>query len=432
VSSPGLDDQMHYPEVSGVSVAASSRDDSGIAMVLVVGVSVILFLLATTILVVASYLTMMTRAQEVRLKAVHVADAGLNAYLYELRRDPLYWVDHPVLGPTVQDDGSWVVTATAPTTTDALILRAEGSSGSSPASVTVVATVRFPTFADYMFLSGTDINIGLGAVITGKVRSNGNVDNDGEIMGATYAVGRITGSGTFGTALPLGSQTMFPGDAEIDFGQVSRDTQAMREAAVAAGSYLDASGSLGYRITITGTTYTAQKVIAVMSNRYLSLDGTVITRTIPPVGVIYVLGDAWVSGTYSTPVTVCGSNDIYVPDNYRPADMNSRVTAGLIAGRSIIVPTYYDSVPDSMTLTAALLAETGQVYGDLSMDHLHSHMTINGSIAYSTYSWFVLSDLSRGWRTRTYAYDRRLDLYPPPRFPIVHEGSLKVNTWMEN
>ena len=432
MSSPGLDDQMDYPQASGASVAASLRDDSGIAMVLVVGVSVILFLLATTILVVSSYLTMMTRAQEVRLKAVHVADAGLNAYLYELRRDPLYYVDHPVLGPTVQDDGSWIVTATAPTTVDALTLRAEGSLGSSPASVTVVATVRFPTFADYMFLSGTDINIGLGAVITGKVRSNGNIDNAGEITGATYAVGTITGSGRFGTELPLGSQTRFPGDVEIDFGQVSTDTEAMREAAVSAGSYLDASGSLGYRITITGTTYTAQKVTGGMDDGNLHLDPTVLTRTIPPVGVIYVLGDAWVSGTYSTPVTVCGSNDIYVPNNYVPADMNSRVTAGLVARRNIIVPTFYTSVPTSMTLTAALLAQTGTVYGDLSTPTLKDHMTINGSNAYSTYGYFVRSDLSRGWSTRTYTYDRRLDLYPPPRFPIVHEGSLKVNTWMEN
>jgi hypothetical protein len=404
-------------------------------MVLVVGVSVILFLLATTILVVSSYLTMMTQAQEVRLKAVHVADAGLNAYLYELRRDPLYYVDHPVLGPTVQEDGSWIVTATAPTTVDALTLRAEGRLGSSPASVTVVATVRFPTFADYMFLSGTDINIGAGALITGKVRSNGNIDNDGEITGAAYAVGTITGSGRFGTALPLGSQTRYPGDAEIDFGQVSTDTEAMREAAVAAGSYLDASGSSGYRITFSGTTYTAQKVTGGMNDGNLHLDPTVITRTIPPVGVLYVLGDAWVSGSYSTPVTVCGSNDIYVPDNYGPADIGSRVTGGLVARRNIIVPTFYASVPTSMTLTAALLAQTGTVFGDLSTSTLKNHMTINGSNAYSTYGYFVQMSGStpiRGWRTRDYKYDPRLDLYPPPRFPIIHEGSLKVNTWMEN
>ena len=136
--SQGSDDRWHHTQPS-VAGGTSRRDDAGVAMILVVGVTVILFLLTTTLLVVSGYLTTATQAEESRLKSVHIADAGLNAYLYELRRDPLYYVGHPVLGPTDQDDGRWIVRATAPDphSQTPLTLRAEGRLvGSSVSSVT--------------------------------------------------------------------------------------------------------------------------------------------------------------------------------------------------------------------------------------------------------------------------------------------------------
>lgn len=419
------------------ALSAMLRDESGIAMILVMGVMVLLFLLATMLLVTSSYMTSAVRNQEARTKSVHIADAGLNAYLYELRRDPTYFATHPTLGPTDQDDGRWVVAVTAPTTSTPLTLRAVGSLRSRPTSVTVVATVRFPTFADFMFLSDADINVGPDARIVGKVRSNGTVNNNGEITGATYARNTITGSGLFGTALPGGSVTKYPNSPRVDFAQVTADTDLIRAAAQGAGSYYGASGALGYRVTFNGTLYSVEKVTGGTNTGNLVTSpvagGTNVP--IPPVGVIYLLDDVWVRGTYSAPVTVCGSRDIYVPENLRPTSMNSKATAGLVAQRNIVVPTWYPSVPNDMTLTAALLAQTGTVYGDLSQHVLKDRITITGSSSYFTYGYFAQvsgSTVIRGWRQRVYTYDQRLDDYPPPRYPVLHDGSLKVDTWMED
>jgi len=43
-----------------------------------------------------------------------------------------------------------------------------------------------------------------------------------------------------------------------------------------------------------------------------------------------------------------------------------------------------------------------------------------------------MSDSSHGFSQRTYTYDQRLDIYAPPRYPVVHDGSLKVATWVEH
>jgi type II secretory pathway pseudopilin PulG len=30
------------------------------------------------------------------------------------------------------------------------------------------------------------------------------------------------------------------------------------------------------------------------------------------------------------------------------------------------------------------------------------------------------------------AYDQRLDDFPPPKYPVIQDGTLKVNTWVED
>jgi hypothetical protein len=418
------------------------RDDSGIAMIIVVGVVTVLFLLTTMLVVVSNYMLTSGRQQEIRVKTVHVADAGLNAYLYELRRDSLYYQTNPTLGPVVQDDGVWVVTAMPPTSTSPLTLRAEGRLNSQATSKTVVATVRFPTFADYMFLSNADINIGADAYIVGKVRSNGNVNNAGEITGSTYAKGTITGAGQFGTALPSGSTVKFPGQVTVDFSQVTADTNVILAAATASGTYYAAPGTgyVGYKVTVTGTTYTCEKVKSVTTN------GTMVTeaivgqtgKAIPASGVLYFAGtttDVYVQGTYDKPITICSMRDIYIINDYKPVNALSANTAGLIAKRNNIVPTGYTSVPQDMILTAALLSQEGSTYGDLSTTVIKNSIVITGSNSYFTYGYFAQysgSTVTRGFANRTYAYDQRLDLYAPPRYPVVHDGSLKVNTWIED
>jgi hypothetical protein len=412
-------------------------------MLVVIGVVVVLFLLATMLVFVTTYMLRAGTMQEVRTKSMHMADAGLNAYLYELRRDATYYATNPVLGPVVQEDGKWIVRATAPTLTTPLTLRADGRVAGDPATHTVMATVRFPTFADYMFLSNADINIGAGAVIRGKVRSNGNIANAGTITHQTYARYTISGAGSFGTSLsPPGVNAKFPNSTVVDFTQVTADTAVIKAAAQAVGTYYASSAAYGYRVTVSGNNYAIQKLTAAPT----STGGMTLTPTtptwvpIPTVGVLYFAGtgandNIYVSGMYSKPITIVCERNIYVVADYVPDSMTGQNTGGLIANLNIIVPIRYDSVPTDMRVVSALLAQTGTVYGEQTSGVIKNSITILGSSSYYTYGYFVTmsgTTVVAGFRTRNYNYDQRLDIYAPPRYPVVHDGSLKVNTWIED
>jgi hypothetical protein len=427
---------------------ARARGESGVAMLIVIGVVVVLFLLTTMLVFLTTYMLRSGSAQEVRTKSMHVADAGLNAYLYELRRDATFYVTNPVLGPVVQEDGTWIIRATPPGGGLPLTLRAEGRVAGDPATHTVMATVRFPTFADYMFLSNVQINIGSGATIRGKVRSNLGIDNAGTITHQSYANGTITGTGSFGTSLsPPGVDAKFPGSTKVSFTDVTADTELIKTAAKVVNTYYDSLGTgyKGYRITVNGATYTVEKIKGLNTTTGTMTLEPVVGGTnvaIPEVGVVYFGAtglvsanneNVYVSGTYSKPITIVSERDIYVVDDYVPDSLSGANTAGLIAIGSVIVPIHYQSVPQDMYITAAMLAQTGAVYGVQTDGVIKNSITIMGSNSYFAYSYFVTSSGSTviaGFRTRNYNYDQRLDIYAPPRFPVMHMDALKINTWI--
>lgn len=403
------------------------RADDGVALPLVVAITMVLFILAMMLLTIVANSTVQSVKRESDTKAVHMADAGLNAYLYELRRNPNYYLSNPVLGPTSLADGSWVVTATPPAGSQPLTLRATGSIASMESTKTVLATVRFPTYADYMFLADSDINIGSGATIDGKVRSNGNVTNAGRVTGITEAVRSISGAGVFGGGKKAGV-------SRVDFAQVTADLADIRQAATAASVYFPASGRLGYRAQISGNRVTVSRVTSVSANGTLTLQAVGI-YTIPACGVMYFDDTVWVSGTYSAKLTIASSMDIFIPENVEPQNMNSSATLGLIAAQNVIVPTWYTSVGNSFRLVAACIAQNGTVYGDLHDGVTKTKIDIVGSLAYRTTGYFASSvgnTVVSGFRTRVYDYDERLDIEPPPMFPQIKDGTLKIATWNED
>jgi hypothetical protein len=388
----------------------------------------VLFLLATALLTLATGLVSGARSQTAATKATHMADAGLNAYLYELRRNPTFYVDQPTLIGTL-GDGRWSVTATPPSRPgDPLVLRATGAIPSMATTNTIIAEVRFPTYAEYMFLSDADINIGADAVIYGKIRTNGDITNKGRVTGRAYAAGTITvsGSGVFED----GFEERQP---VVDFSQVTVDMQAMKQVAQQSGTYFSGSGAYGFYARISGSQVIVSKVTGGTTSGNLTKTQVALI-TVPASGVLYFNEDVWVSGTYSTKVTIAGARDIYIDDDLGPQNMNSPHTCGLIAQRNVIVPSWYPNVPNNMTVTAALLAQTGSIYGDYHTGVTKNKITINGSMAYSDYGYFALysgSTVVAGFKNRSYNYDQRLEVEPPPMYPRLRDGSLKVTTWFE-
>ncbi len=403
------------------------EDDSGTAFIIVVTITSILFVMATTLMTTALYQTQMSDLRTGQLRATHVADAGINAYLYQLKSQPGYYTTDPSTGwVSIGTGESYSVVAQPPTATQPLTLYSTGSS--SDGTVTIAASVRFPTFADYMFLSNSDLVFAQNALVNGQVRSNGNITNSGHITGPVTAGGAVTGSGQF----DQGFQQHQPA---VDFNQVLVDMDTIRQSAQGNGVYFPASGAYGYRVTLDHSTAVIEKVTGGTTSGNLTTS-YVEAITIPDSGALYFSDEVWVQGNYGKPVTIVSDGDIYVPANLVPTDPDSTVTCGLIAHGNIIVPSWYASVPQDMSLTAAMLAQSGRVYADMKTGVFRNSITITGSLTYYDANGGFVSMSGNtpvaGFLSRTYTYDQRLDGFPPPKYPIIQDGSLKVETWVEN
>jgi len=405
---------------------SGKADDSGLAMAIVVGITAVLFVLCTMLLGLVVYQSTSSGREVARAKALHIADAGVNAYLYELRYDPDFYVTTPTLTARTEE-GSWTVVASPPSATQPfLTLRSVGGLDGQESSRAVVATVRFPTFADYMFLEDCDIGIGSGATVNGKVHSNHDIQNSGTITGLATAYGtfrNLSGGRTLQGYLSTPAQVSL-----IKFEDVSATMDNIKAVAQGMGAraYAPAapSGKQGYEIVVSRNTYTRRTVRGFTTSGYL-IDSDAVTYTLPNAGVMYFDDDVWIRGDFGLSCTVVSSGSIYVVGNVRPYDTDSNTTIGLVGSNNVSVPGQYTVVPTDMVIQAALLAKSGSVTSTYGSSRKHS-LTINGSLADKQVGAF-----SGAFTTRTYTYDVRLDLYPPPMYPRVRTDALKVQSWVE-
>lgn len=412
--------------VDKVRSRPATPPDEGVVLAVVVGITSVLFLVATMLLQLVLYQTAFAGVDVARTQALHIADAGVNAYLYELRWDPDYYVTTPTLTAATAE-GTWTVVASPPSSQQPyLTLRSVGALASGAATRTVAATVRFPTFADYMFLEDCDIGIGSGATVVGKVHSNHNITNAGRITGLASAYGRFsnTGAGVTEKGFLSGPSQA----AEIPFTQLKTNMDAMKSVGQSAGargySAPAASGKQGYEVVLSGTSYTRRTVSGFSSSGY-SVSSDPVTFSIPNSGIMYFDDDIWLKGSYGLNITIVSSGNIYVVGNVAPVDPLSDSTAGLIAELNISVPGQYSIVPNDMTIQAALLAKSGSVTSTYGSTHKNS-LTIKGSLADVQVGAFA-----GAFNTRTYTYDQRLDLFPPPMYPVVRTDAMKLQSWVE-
>lgn len=434
-------------------IRRAASDDSGIALMVVISVSVIIFILLTAVLTLATYHETQSARFTARTKAMHMADAGINAYLYELKRDWRYYVSTTHVGPVEEQDGYWVLDATAPTKTAPLTLRSVGTITAQEASRTIIAEVRFPTFADYVILydgiNGTKTyTIGAGATFNGKVRTNGSISNAGVITGKVTAGGTCSGTGVYQAGY-------LQNQPKVDFAAVTADLAEMSTAAQTVNSYRGPSGGLGYELVFKGTFADIYKVTAIAANSGARTTTLLGTLPIPECGVIYINDTVWVSGTYSKPLCIGSSADIIVPKNFAPADATGSVTGGLVASNDILFPSWYTETPADLICTAALLAQNGCIGceyssssgygngGDRNLSAtppnpghwvLKNSITLTGSRAMKDQLGFNSGSgtTENGFHLRYFNYDPRLDGNPPPMYPQIKDGSLKVSTWIED
>jgi len=441
---------------------APARSDDGMALATVMVMSVILFMLATTLVMLATQQQITTSKFIARNKTLQVADAGITAYLYQLRYDSTYYIAHPTMGPVATTEGSWTVTASRASDSAPVMLRSVGEIPSLGSRQTIAASARFPSFSDYMIVMNVSYGLSSGFKVMGKVYSNGNVTNDGEITGHVYAKGSVRGSGQFDAGFT--EQCVKP---TIDYSGISADMSLLKAAAQNSGTYFHSSTGLGYRVTLNGNGGTYQIVTSVNSTTgSLTLSGTPIPFTIPapPLdGVLFFDDDygdgsrarVWIDGTYSRPVTVVSSSSqvddsnsglggstggtnansaFFIVGRLMPSDTNSTAVCGLVAQGDTSIPIWYDTVQalyknagTELDIWAAMISQKGTLHVDAN-SHSIAKLYVRGSrtaLQAGNFTGLPANGL-------VFEYDYRFNQQPPPLFPIIRDGSMTVDSWIEN
>jgi len=456
-------------------VLDAARRDDGIALATVAAISAILFLLATTLVMLSTQTTVNASNQVQRTRALHAADAGINDYLYHLSRSIDYWSSHSDTASSTAGT-SWTVHATRPNGVGPVFLTAVGTvpaaNGAKTVSRTVKASVQSPTFADYTFLFNTSVSIGSGAIIKGNVRSNSSISNDGEITGNAYAASSYGGSGKCdGTIYQnYGTQSF----ATVDYGLLKSTaaTDSTDFSSLPTYEQVNATGTpvyrayLGYNVVLNGGGGTITPIRSLSTNAgTMTVDASRATSfTVGPHGVLYFDDPIWVSGTYGCKVTIAdaadveerGSNGIYYSgasgfnttgtvvgslsnianstvylwNNLVPDDAASDHVCGIVAKGDVSVPSEYDTMPTNLTVQSAILTTMGSMHADMVSGQTKNHFQFTGARAQMDDGGFTSTN--EGFDSRDYWYDQRLNMTPPPNFPPLGDGSLKVQSWVEN
>jgi hypothetical protein len=460
-------------------IAAAKRDD-GMALATVMAVSAVLFILATTLIMLATQGQVNASGQMQRTEALQAADAGISAYCYQLN---FHAGDYsPLSGST--SDATWTVTAVPPGPGSSVtVVTAKGTvparNGRSAVTRTVTASLRPGGPADYMFLFNSDLSVGSGAILHGDCWSNGKITNSGEIAGGAYAVGTIGGGGVFdGVVRP--NQSPPKPFAAVNF-------PALLATATADGTYWGDSGSFttsgtpgnnlythhycGYKVVLSGTGGTVTKVMSIVpvTGAMVVDTSTAQAFTTPDNGVLYFDDPIWLSGTYTSKVTIVDGDDYEDANNTsglsgmnptstaipKPNDVNSSIflwdnlvssdpsnplqVCGVVAMGDISITTDYPITvtPNNLTLQAAFISSKGAIHADLNKNDgssnnvKHASLTLTGAFASYDAVGIVRSDGTSGFMTRNYSYDNNLNITTPPNFPNFGDGTMHVQSWTE-
>ncbi len=435
--------------------------DSGMALAVVMLMSAILFMLATTILMLVEYREAQSTSVIGRNQAMHIADAGLNQYIYQLSNNYDFHETQGTLGPTQVEGGTWVVT---PSTTASGTLRLTSvGTLQNGYTRTITADVYFPGWNKYIVLVDEGpYSIGAGATFYGDIHCNGGISNSGVITGMATAgpLKTCTAGTSFAVNYPGGYKN---NQKKVDFAQITTDLNEMKVTAQAAGAYYPLSGALGYDVVLNGAQATIYKVTKVEERP----SGSILTSTvplgtltkvlvgtaaIPSDGVLFFDDDVWVTGNYSAGVTIATSKRIWCPGNIVPTNSGATVTCGLVAQGDILFPYWYETMPQNQIVQTALLSQNGGVGPDDPPDikywkatynyptsrkwgmkeysytpPLKDSVTIKGSRAMKRMLGF-----SSGYEVRNFDKDPVLANNPPPLYPKLQGAGVGVTTWTQN
>lgn len=400
-----------------------------------------------------------------RTKALNLAEAGINYYMWHLSHNNQDYQDgtgqppelpygpyaHTYTDSSGNNLGTFTLTIEPPPLdNNAVTVTSVGQPINSSASKTVKAQIGIPSYAGYLFLSATEAWFGGSETTNGRVHSNIGIHFDGVTSGdvmaanATYTPSEEFGgdgqvhNGVWGNGGPQ-SFWQYP-VPPVDFAHITQDLATIKSAAQADGLYLPLSGQLGYSVNLNAGNIVISKVTRERSSGITTRNP--INYNYPANGVLFIEDNIWVSGTLgpNRKLTIAsgrfpdiGSTNttIKINDSIRYTSNDGTNVLGLIAQKDVIVPCYANQ---NMVINAALLAQKGHVYQPYcGWGRTFNSINVYGSLAtfdYWTWSWVNGSGTTiSGFITTTMTYDPHLTLSPPPYYPTT--GNFAILNWTE-
>ncbi len=456
-----------------------ARNEDGFAMLTVLGMTVLLLVLAFSLIDVMQGEASRSRTAVKRDAAYQAAEAGVDDYISKLIDDRLYFVHfvHPgeatrratasarlvAAGQTWQqsDGNAW----TYPNGKDHWFGSAKLGNGYeysleimpptvSQPQIEILSTarpvndadtrdwrelevrVRQSSLSDFQMVADANITYGVGATTYGKIYAGidasnvkHNVTHNGTAYGDIYAEGSVLGSTTMMGGAQKYDQTNIRSiiKSPINFNSFLASLVDIRNAAGAGGIVEDVATVNAWKMTfqsngqvlVQSCTKSAGKPIGDAA----PVCGAATPLNIPANGAIYTGQPVIVSGVVNGRVTIGSASDIYIGGNLSYLQDGDDVL-GLVASHSLIVAQW---VPSTLNWRAATIAQSGtwRSYGfdpqtgsepDYVGDFKLASATFTGSTA--TYGGGSMGLFG----TRVYQYDSTLVYLPPPWFPTIQDA----------
>jgi type II secretory pathway pseudopilin PulG len=439
------------------------KQQSGYIMLTALVVGVVLSILGTIGVQVLINNARFAKFEERQSKALNVAEAGINYYLWHLSHNSTDYKDGGTTpatapyGPYVHNyydnDGNYVgkytLTITPPASGSTITtVKSVGQVPLMAGTRTVLAQIGQPSFANYALLTNTEVWFGNTESSSGPVQSNVGVHFDGTNNGPVYSASATykptsqfggngtTKNGVWGIGGPT-SQWQFPVPT-ISFSALTANLSTLQTQAGLGGVTLPTSTGLGYYLLLKadGTI----DVYKVTNETSTTLTKTFLyNKTAPGNGIFFVNDDVWVEGTnfpgrISIVSAILPSNagtntSIKVVGNLTYKAKDGSVAIGLIAQKNIQVANY---APSTIEIDGALLGQNGQVFVDQTAP-VKTSLTFYGAIAsYSTWTWNWVNgsnQITAGYTTTATNFDSNLIYAPPPQYPTT--GNYSILNWRE-
>lgn len=427
-----------------------------------------------------------------RVKALALAEAGLEYYRWFLAHHPGDLTNGtgaagPYVIPYNDPEGGAVGTISLNVTgasycgqAGAIDISSTGiPDDESNVTRTIHARYAQPTVAQFSYILNDSVWAGADRIINGPYHSNGGIRMDGTANApvtsslsswlCTSSFGcspNQTVTGVFGAG-PNSELWDYP-TPQVDFAGISADFSSLKTIANASGRYVprySTSGnpSVGYRLTFnSGGTVTVRRVTGTTqlnvvpvnsadaaTDRALSgTENAYATYTLPSgCGLIFVEDNVWLEGVITGKVTVVAANvtttgvapSVVLKGNITYANTDSGLT--VLSEHDVLVAP--DS-PQNMTLNGVFIAQDGafgrNLYRNSSNNNCNAtyeprtSLTIHGTTVSNKRTgtkWINgCSTGDAGYQSRVDAYDRTLATDPPPFTPIVSSDYQFVD-WRE-